>query len=57
MLTLDQALDELNAVTSEGIHSLAKRLVRDELLRFTAVTPRARGRGLEAMLKLPGGAA
>jgi predicted Zn-dependent peptidase len=57
VLTLDQALDELNAVTSEGIHSLAKRLVRDELLRFTAVTPRSRGRGLEAMLKLPGGAA
>jgi predicted Zn-dependent peptidase len=57
VLTLDQALAELNAVTSDAIHSLAKRLVRDEVLRFTAVTPRSRGRGLEAMLKLPGGAA
>ena len=40
-----------------GIHELAKRLIRDELLRLTAVTPRSRARGLEAMLRLPGGAA
>jgi predicted Zn-dependent peptidase len=57
VLTLDEALGELDAVTAEGIHELAKRLFRDELLRLTAVTPRSRGRGLEATLRLPGGAA
>jgi predicted Zn-dependent peptidase len=57
VLTLDEALGELDAVTVDGIHELAKRLIRDELLRLTAVTPRSRGRGLEAMLRLPGGAA
>ncbi len=58
VLTLDQALSELHAVTSDGIRALAGRLIRDESLRLTAVTPRgrARGRGLEAMLRLPGGA-
>ena len=57
VLTLDQALAELEAVNAEGIHALAKGLIRDEFLRLTAVTPRSRGRGLEAMLKLPGAAA
>lgn len=57
VLTLDQALGELDAVTADGIHELAKRLIREEFLRLTAVTPRSRGRGLEAMLQLPGGAA
>ncbi len=57
VLTLEQALGELDAVTADGIHALAKRLIRDEFLRLTAVTPRSRGRGLEAMLQLPGGAA
>ena len=57
VLTLDQALAELDAVTADGIHELARRLIRDELLRLTAVTPRSRGRGLEALLRLPGAAA
>lgn len=57
VLTLDQALDELNAVSAEEIHSLARRLIRDDFLRLTAVTPRSRGRGLEALLSLPSGTA
>jgi len=52
VLTLDQALAELKAVTAEGIRSLAERLVRDEALRMSAVVPRRRGRGLETMLRL-----
>lgn len=54
-MTLDEALGELNAVTSKGIQQLAVRLIRDDLLRLAAITPRGRGRGLEALLKLPGG--
>jgi predicted Zn-dependent peptidase len=57
VLTLEQALAELEAVTSEGILELAQRLVREDLLRLSAVTPRGKGRGLEAMLRLPGGGA
>jgi hypothetical protein len=41
VLTLDQALAELNAVTSEGIH----------------VAPPRRGRRFESLLRLPGGVA
>lgn len=52
VLTLDQALAELKAVTAEGIRSLAERLVRDEALRMSAVVPRRRGRSLETMLRL-----
>ena len=52
VLTLDQALAELEAVTAEGVRSLAERLVRDEALRMSAVVPRRRGRGLETMLRL-----
>jgi predicted Zn-dependent peptidase len=59
VLNLDQALGELNAVTSAGIHEMARRLIRDDFLRLAAVTPRGRGRlkALETMLRLPGGAA
>jgi len=55
VLTLEAALAELDAVTSEGILTLARRLVRNDLLRLAAVTPRGRMRALEPMLKLPGG--
>lgn len=57
VLTLDQALEELNAVTSEGVHALAGRLVRDDALRLAVVAPPRRGRRLESLLRLPGGAA
>jgi predicted Zn-dependent peptidase len=57
VLTMDEALTELNAVTSAGIHSLARRLVREDALRMALVAPARRGRRLEALLRLPGGAA
>jgi predicted Zn-dependent peptidase len=57
ILTLDEALAELNAVTSEGIQKLAGRLIRDDGLRLSVVAPPRRGRRLESLLRLPGGAA
>jgi predicted Zn-dependent peptidase len=57
VLTLEGALAELEAVTSEGIHSLAGRLMRDEGLRLAVVAPPRRGRRLDSLLRLPGGAA
>jgi predicted Zn-dependent peptidase len=52
VLTLDQALAELGAVTVEGIRGLAERLVENDSLRMAAVVPHRRGRGLESMLRL-----
>jgi len=57
VLTLDEALAELNAVTSEDINALARRLIRDDGLRLAVVAPARRGRRLESLLRLPGGAA
>jgi predicted Zn-dependent peptidase len=57
VLTLEGALAELEAVTSDGVHSLAGRLMRDEGLRLAVVAPPRRGRRLESLLRLPGGAA
>jgi predicted Zn-dependent peptidase len=57
VLTLDEAMTELNAVTSAGIHGLASRLIRDDWLRLALVAPARRGRRLESLLRLPGGAA
>ncbi len=52
VLTLDEALAELDAVTVDGIRGLAERLVKDEALRMAAVVPHGRGRGMETMLRL-----
>jgi predicted Zn-dependent peptidase len=57
VLTLEGALAELNAVTGEGIHSLAARLISDDGLRLAVVAPPRRGRRLESLLRLPGGGA
>ena len=57
VLTIDQALAELEAVTSEGIHSLAQRLISDDGLRMAVVAPPRRGRRFESLLRLPGGVA
>jgi predicted Zn-dependent peptidase len=56
VLTLDEALAELNSVTSAGIHNLAARLVRDDALRLAVVGPPRRGKRLDSLLRLPGGA-
>ncbi|MGA2512565.1 MAG: pitrilysin family protein [Candidatus Limnocylindrales bacterium] len=57
VLTPEAALSELNAVTSEAIHSLARRLIRDDGLRLSVVAPPRRGRRLDSLLRLPGGGA
>ena len=57
VLTLEEALAELNAVTSDGIHALAGRMIRDDGLRMAVVAPPRRGRRLESLLRLPGSAA
>jgi predicted Zn-dependent peptidase len=57
VLTLEEALAELEAVTSEGVQRLAGRLVREDALRLAVVAPPRRGRGLESLLRLPGGPA
>ena len=57
VLTVEQALAELEAVTAEGIHSLARRLITDDGLRLAVVAPFRRGRRLESLLRLPGGVA
>jgi predicted Zn-dependent peptidase len=57
VLDLDQALAELNSVTVERIQQLAVGLFRDDALRLAVVAPPRRGRKLESLLRLPGGAA
>ncbi len=57
VLTLEEALAELNAVTSEGVQLLAGRLVREDALRLAVVAPPRRGRNYESLLRLPGGPA
>jgi predicted Zn-dependent peptidase len=57
VLTLEEALAELEAVTTERIGQLAAALIRDEALRLAVVAPPHRGRGLEPLLHIPGGVA
>ena len=57
VLTLEEALAELNAVTADGIHALAGQMIRDDGLRMAVVAPPRRGRRLESLLRLPGGTA
>jgi predicted Zn-dependent peptidase len=57
VLTLEGALEELEAVTAEGIQTLAARLIREDGLRLAVVAPPRRGRRLESLLRLPGGTA
>jgi predicted Zn-dependent peptidase len=52
VLTLDEALAAVAAVTAGGIHRLAGELFRDELLRLAVVAPGRVGRGLDRHLRL-----
>jgi predicted Zn-dependent peptidase len=53
VLTLDQALAELAAVTPEDLRRLAERLIRDEALCLAVITPKQRGTAIERALRLP----
>ena len=57
VLTLEQALEELAGVRADGVRQLAAALFTDDALRLAAVAPRGGVRKLEALLRLPGGAA
>jgi predicted Zn-dependent peptidase len=54
VLTLDEALAEVHAVSSTDIQRLARELFVDKGLRMAAVGPARRLRGLERRLRLPG---
>jgi predicted Zn-dependent peptidase len=53
VLTLDEALLEVAAVSAEDIRRLAGQLVVDEGLRLAVVAPARHLRGLERRLRLP----
>jgi predicted Zn-dependent peptidase len=53
VLTPDEALDSLAAVTAEQVQDLAGRLIRDEALSLSVISPRAAERTLERALRLP----
>ena len=52
VMTLDEALDAIEAVGAEDIRRLAGRLFRDEGLRMAVVAPARHLRGLERHLRL-----
>jgi len=54
VLTLDEALAAVEAVTAEDIIRVAGTLVTDDGLRLAAVAPARHLRGLERHLRLPG---
>jgi predicted Zn-dependent peptidase len=53
VLTLDEALDKVAAVTTDDVQRVAGELVRDESLRLAVVAPRRHGTGLDKVLRLP----
>ena len=52
VLSLDEALAELDAVTPERVQSLAQRLIRDEMLTLAVISPRKVPAALEAALSV-----
>jgi predicted Zn-dependent peptidase len=53
VLTLDDALAEVAAVTADAVQRLAARLFVDDGLRLAAVGPARHLRGLDRRLRLP----
>jgi predicted Zn-dependent peptidase len=53
VLTIDEALAQIEAVTAEDIARVAGDLIRDDGLRLSAVAPARYLRGLERHLRLP----
>ena len=53
VLTLEEALAAIQAVTADDISRVARDLIRDEGLRLSAVAPARYLRGLERHLRLP----
>ena len=53
VLTIDQAIEAIEAVDAQAIQRLAAQLFDDDALRLAAVAPARYLRGLEARLRLP----
>ncbi|MBI3750674.1 MAG: insulinase family protein [Chloroflexi bacterium] len=53
VLTLDEALAAVEAVSAEDVHRLSAELLRDDALRLAAVAPARHLRGLDRRLRLP----
>ncbi len=53
VMTPDEALAAIAAVTAADVRDLAGRLFRDEALRLAVVAPAGRGKALERTLRLP----
>jgi predicted Zn-dependent peptidase len=53
VLTVDEALEAIAAVTADDVQRVAATLVRDDGLRLAAVAPARYLRGLERSLRLP----
>ena len=53
VLTLDDVVAGLDAVTPDAIRDLARRLIRDEALTLAVIAPPRRGAGLARGLRLP----
>lgn len=53
VLDLDEALGELEGVTSARMCALAQRLLRDDALRLAVIAPPGAAKGLDAALRLP----
>jgi predicted Zn-dependent peptidase len=53
VLTVDEALAAIDAVTPEAIQALCGRLIRDEALTLAVIAPTRRSQTLERALKLP----
>ena len=54
VLTLDEALEAVAAVSAADIRRVAGELFRDDQLRLAVVAPTGHGEGLDAGLRLPG---
>jgi predicted Zn-dependent peptidase len=53
VLTPEEALEALASVTADQVQELAGRLIRDEALSLTVISPRAGERSLDKALRLP----
>ncbi|MFN8621726.1 MAG: pitrilysin family protein [Chloroflexota bacterium] len=53
VLTVEEAIDELAAVTPDDVLALAQRLIRDELLSLAVIAPKRATTGLAKALRLP----
>ena len=53
VLTIEQALEAIDAVDAAAVRTLAEQLFRDEALRLAAVARAKHLRGLESRLRLP----